>query len=168
MPTTPLGITYPQSTDHTRLWEHLQALAESVDTLLTGQPTVRKATEVLTATSATFTSETVIHSVTASLVAGKVYWVTLDTQMRSTVASTDRMTCRIREDGIAGNQLQDITLYQADTLINVPFHLEGEYTATATGAKTFVATGLRLSGSGTIVRNGGASQPSFLKLDLIR
>lgn len=33
MPSTGLGIVYPASTDHTRMWEHLQATAESVDDL---------------------------------------------------------------------------------------------------------------------------------------
>lgn len=31
MPTTPKGIVYPDSSGHTRLWEHLQALAETAD-----------------------------------------------------------------------------------------------------------------------------------------
>jgi hypothetical protein len=31
MPTTPGGIVYPNSSDHTRIWEHLQDLAESID-----------------------------------------------------------------------------------------------------------------------------------------
>lgn len=31
MPTTGRGYVYPSSAGHTRLWEHLQALAESVD-----------------------------------------------------------------------------------------------------------------------------------------
>ena len=35
MPTTPLGITYPDSTGHTRTWEHWQQLAEDVDGLQT-------------------------------------------------------------------------------------------------------------------------------------
>lgn len=39
MPTTPLGIRYPASTDHTRTWEHWQNLATDVDTLLTKPPT---------------------------------------------------------------------------------------------------------------------------------
>ena len=34
MPTTPLGITYPASTDHNRLWEHFQTLANKVDALM--------------------------------------------------------------------------------------------------------------------------------------
>lgn len=36
MPETPLGITYPAETDHTRLWEHFQSLAESVDGVVGG------------------------------------------------------------------------------------------------------------------------------------
>jgi hypothetical protein len=28
---TPLGLTYPESGDHTRLWEHFQQLAEDTD-----------------------------------------------------------------------------------------------------------------------------------------
>ena len=31
MPPTPGGIVYPNSSDHTRLWEHMQDLAESVE-----------------------------------------------------------------------------------------------------------------------------------------
>lgn len=33
MPQTPLGLTYPDDQGHTRLWEHFQTLAESVDAL---------------------------------------------------------------------------------------------------------------------------------------
>jgi hypothetical protein len=35
MPTTPLGLVYPASGEHTRVWEHLQTLAVGVDGLLT-------------------------------------------------------------------------------------------------------------------------------------
>ena len=31
MPDTSLGITYPASTAHTRIWEHVQTVAEDVD-----------------------------------------------------------------------------------------------------------------------------------------
>lgn len=33
---TSKGITYPQSTDHTRLWEHMQTLATSADQIIIG------------------------------------------------------------------------------------------------------------------------------------
>lgn len=34
MPDTSLGITYPASTAHTRIWEHVQTVADDVNTLL--------------------------------------------------------------------------------------------------------------------------------------
>lgn len=34
MPTTVRGIEYPEASDHTRLWEHFQTLAESTDAAL--------------------------------------------------------------------------------------------------------------------------------------
>jgi len=152
----------------------VSTLAVSGTSALTGGATVggnpvtaRVATEVLTATSPAFTAETLIHSVTASLVSGKVYRVTLYVQMRSTV-NTDRITARIREDSVIGTVLQDVSWEMPDTGINVPFRLEAEYTAAVTGSKTLVGTGARLSGTGTIVRNGGATQPTYLYVDLIR
>ncbi len=41
MPSTPRGITYPDSAAHTRLWEHLQTLAQSVDAALANKPFIR-------------------------------------------------------------------------------------------------------------------------------
>jgi hypothetical protein len=35
------GITYPQSTDHTRLWEHFQTLANSADGIIIGNKDVQ-------------------------------------------------------------------------------------------------------------------------------
>lgn len=34
MPATSLGLTYPDSTGHVRLWEHIQALADTVNAVL--------------------------------------------------------------------------------------------------------------------------------------
>ena len=34
MPTTSKGLPYPSSSDHTRLWEHFQALAEALDAMI--------------------------------------------------------------------------------------------------------------------------------------
>lgn len=38
MPNTSLGITYPASTDHDRIWEHIQEVASDVDALLVAAP----------------------------------------------------------------------------------------------------------------------------------
>jgi hypothetical protein len=36
MPTTPTGIVYPDSAGHTRMWDHLQALADSTHDAISG------------------------------------------------------------------------------------------------------------------------------------
>lgn len=41
MPETAHGIVYPESTDHTRLWEHYQNLAESTDELFNTIPFIQ-------------------------------------------------------------------------------------------------------------------------------
>ena len=47
MPTTPRGIVYPNSSDHTRLWEHLQETAETADAAVdTARKFVRAATAI--------------------------------------------------------------------------------------------------------------------------
>lgn len=45
MPTTSEGLTYPDSSGHTRLWEHLQTLAVNVNTALRGRARVATANE---------------------------------------------------------------------------------------------------------------------------
>jgi len=56
MPDTSLGITYPASTAHTRLWEHLQAIADDVNGLLdVPDPVNAHANGVNTITATTFT-----------------------------------------------------------------------------------------------------------------
>lgn len=72
MPDTPLGITYPASTDHTRMWEHFQTLAVDVDTLLGRKGYIADGTRNTTSASITST-ETVIQSLTFTAVAGVRY-----------------------------------------------------------------------------------------------
>lgn len=40
MPSTSLGIPYPDSTGHTRMWEHLQNLAAAVNGLFLARPKI--------------------------------------------------------------------------------------------------------------------------------
>lgn len=51
MPQTPLGLTYPASGDHTRLWEHFQSLAEGIDALLAAVPIIKSGTVQVTLTN---------------------------------------------------------------------------------------------------------------------
>lgn len=55
MPQTPLGLVYPDSAGHTRLWEHLQALAESIDAAV---PFVQSGTVSLDANNVSQVSDT--------------------------------------------------------------------------------------------------------------
>jgi hypothetical protein len=88
MPDTPLGITYPASTDHTRLWEHFQALAEDVDGLFTVRlPKIQRCT-----TQTLNSSNSVLADVTGmpgwTLEAGKVYAFRFKINWESAVATT--------------------------------------------------------------------------------
>ncbi|MEQ4301599.1 hypothetical protein ABNF97_09430 [Plantactinospora sp. B6F1] len=51
MPDTSLGITYPASSGHARIWEHFQTLADQVDALLLASRTWTSYTPVWTAAS---------------------------------------------------------------------------------------------------------------------
>ncbi|MEH0547279.1 hypothetical protein QA802_30600 [Streptomyces sp. B21-105] len=51
---TAKGITYPESTDNTRLWEHIQTLAEDVDGLITVNSNEAEDTASRTTTSTTY------------------------------------------------------------------------------------------------------------------
>lgn len=50
MPTTPRGITYPTSSEHTRLWDHLEAVATSADAAI-GDAVAGLPKKILTGTS---------------------------------------------------------------------------------------------------------------------
>jgi hypothetical protein len=52
---TAKGITYPESTDHTRTWEHWQTLAEDVNDLITVANGEAEDTTTRTTASTTFT-----------------------------------------------------------------------------------------------------------------
>ncbi|MFF9097554.1 hypothetical protein ACF1AX_31085 [Streptomyces sp. NPDC014802] len=55
---TPKGIRFPESTDHTRLWEHFQNLATDVDGLITIGSAEAEDTASRTTTSTTYTDAT--------------------------------------------------------------------------------------------------------------
>jgi hypothetical protein len=56
MATTSLGIEYPTSTGHNRLWEHFQTLADDIDALLVAVRTNMTPVTFATATNQTTTS----------------------------------------------------------------------------------------------------------------
>lgn len=132
-------------------------------------PRSRIATAVRETTSASFTVETVTDTVTASLIEGLTYTVNSFILVRSSVAG-DRNLIRIREDNLTGNQLRAaaIVIPAAGAGTDFPFYQEVLYTAIATGDKTFVLTGGRAAGSGTLTHTAGTNNPVYLYVELVQ
>jgi hypothetical protein len=136
-----------------------------VDGRIPGQ---RIATTVRTSDSSAFVSETEVDSVTAPLVSGRTYRIRHVAKFSTDSADT-LVVSRIREDSVTGTALSNhqtnmgTTSAFGFTLIN-----EVEFTATATGNKTFSATGNRNGGSGNITAEATATAPTYLYVDYIR
>jgi len=135
----------------------------SVSQIFPGQ---RIATTTETTISAGFTTETIINTVTAELVSGRTYAIGLFTGIVSTIAG-DNAEYRIREDSVAGTQLQVIRRDLLATNITEVVFLYAQYTAVATGSKTFVGTGFRQAGTGTLTRNSSATSPSYMYVEYV-
>jgi hypothetical protein len=120
-----------------------------------------------TSTSSTVTTEAVIDTVVAPVVAGRIYKVTWDGRLSSTVAADDARL-RIREDSVSGNVLMDVVWDLALTGRTPRSHLEVEYEADATEDKTLVFTLEEFAGSGNLTAIASASAPTYLYADYIR
>jgi hypothetical protein len=139
------------------------------ETIIAGRvPGERIATTTRTSNSSgVTTTETVVDSVTASLVSGRTYKVRWFGQVFSTVAD-GYVRLRIREDNVTGTEVDQ---RQQETNIAAsqafPVILEGEYTAAATASKTFVATIIRQVGTGTVTAQAGSANPTRLTVDYV-
>lgn len=131
----------------------------------------RIATAAATSDSSTFTTtETQVMSVTAPLVNGQTYRVRFIGALKSTVAN-DRVTTRLHQDNTAGADMQNqntVITTTTGTTSGYPVMFEAEYTAVATGNKTFVVTGQRVGGSGDINLEAGSDHPSYIYVDYVR
>ena len=140
------------------------------DVIYAADVNTRIKTTTRTSDTSTVTStETVADSVTASLVNGEKYRVTWMVGYTSSVAG-DTVILRLREDTVSGTQMNlargDVRLTNgAGSRWQLKF--EAEYTATATGSKTFVGTFLRGSGTGNVNIEADPNYPSYLYVDLI-
>jgi hypothetical protein len=101
--------------------------------------------------SGTFTtSETILDTVTVDVVAGRSYKIIWDTQLQSSVAD-GYARARIRETNVSGTVVQlrnhptNLTASQS-----FPIRMEASWTATSTGSMTFVATAVRMTGTGNL------------------
>jgi hypothetical protein len=125
------------------------------------------ATDISTVDSGTFTTtETVVQSITASLVSGRTYWIRSIPHFSSTTA-TDSVAARLREDNLAGAELQSDVKEVMHTTLGTVFVLEYLYNATATGNKTFVLTALRTTGAGTARREAASNRPSYMYVEYV-
>lgn len=120
-------------------------------------PGGRIASGLRTSASAGFTAETVVDTVTASLIDAATYGVWWYAQIQSTVAG-DAAGGKIREDTVAGNVLTNQRVEMADAGAGYGVAQYGEYTATATGNKVFVGTFVRSNGTGTLTASASVNQ----------
>lgn len=119
------------------------------------------------ADSATFTTtETVLITLTVPVVSGRTYSVDGKLRIQSTVGGiAEGCQVRIREDNVTGNELDRLIINVATTATTVGYGgmLLSRYTAVATGNKTFVVTGVRITGAtGTFRMEGSAASPNIL------
>lgn len=132
-------------------------------------PGERIATTIETADSSGVTTiETVVMSVSASVVAGRTYRVRFAGEFGTTVAG-DELNVYIKEDSTSGTQLQHNLVYLRTTSSNGnPHVMEAEFTAVSSGTKTFVLSIVRASGTGTARLEAFSTRPSYLYVDYIR
>lgn len=131
----------------------------------------REDTEILTSDSSTWddTPEVSITTVTATLVSGQRYKIWFHGRVSTDVAN-DTAGLRIREDaGVAGTQLGFTNMHMPTTSGNgFTTTVYAEYTAAASGSKTFTLTGQRTAGTGVAHRvRAAGSSPAFLMLDKV-
>lgn len=132
-------------------------------------PGERIATDIDTSDSAGFTTTvTQMMAVTGALVIGRIYKVVVHANLQTTVAG-DIVSLEINENTVAGATVAATSIelpsttgrgYKAD--------LEFEYTAVATGNKTFVFAGSRGGGSGTVNMHAAGASPAYMYIDYIR
>ena len=130
-------------------------------------PSQQIAITTRTSNVGTFTVETLLDSVTASLVSGKTYRVRYYVRLFSSVAD-GIARFRIHEDSISGTVLAITQLYTAVTVNqSFPTYIEVLYTAVATGDKTFVATGIRQTGTGNLTAQAATDAPTYLYVEYV-
>lgn len=142
----------------------------SGDGLSNADVAIRVATTLVTVSPATTfvgTESIALFSASALLVSGWNYKVTAFMAVKSSVAA-DIALMRIREDTAAGTQDQFGQVYIGSTSGNgFVIYLYAEYTAAATATKTWVVTGQRNGGTGTLQVVAGPTLPAFLTVDRI-
>lgn len=133
---------------------------------ITGRFRVGTGYEDTDSASIASTTFVAIASVTAQLVSGRTYHIKFITHLMSSV-TTDTATLAIREDTASGTEIQGAAALPlvGSASAGVYYQLETDYTAVATGAKTFVGVCNRASGSGNVRREAANIRPTWLIVD---
>lgn len=130
-------------------------------------PGERIATSIETSDSADFTGTAIeIQSVTAALVAGRVYRVRT-VQGYAATSDDNGVQVQLLEDSTSGTEFARAggVLLSIGTYTIVA---EGEFTAASTANKTFVAVASRAQGTGNCRLEAAAGRPAFMYVDYIR
>jgi hypothetical protein len=86
-----------------------------------------------------------------------------------TTVANDIYLGRLREDSVSGTILTERNRHVGTVSASgEALELEAEFTAVATGNKTFVATGIRNGGTGTLHADATAVRNRYLYVDYIR
>jgi hypothetical protein len=139
------------------------------ETIIAGKvPGERIDTELVTSSSAAITTtETVVMTIVAPVVAGRTYQVEADFGFTQSGAA-DTFFDRIREDSVSGTALQLRRIFGGSTGSVLSRRTYVEYTADATEDKTFVVTLQRGSGTGNIILAATAANPAYLWVNYLR
>ncbi|MEV6348576.1 hypothetical protein [Actinoplanes sp. NPDC051851] len=143
----------------------------SGDVLANAEIATRVGQNTITANTSTFTAETLIVSVTVNVEAGKRYKISGELRPCASAVASPSAECnivRIREDSLTGTQVQAAQVYLA-TASTAGFQvvLYADYTAVATGTKTFVLTSIRQAGANTHFVTAGTTAPGVITVDYL-
>jgi hypothetical protein len=112
------------------------------------------------------TTESVVDTITVSVVAGRRYRIKSVFPHNHSVAN-DRFFVLIREGTTtAGTQLTYDTTYGHTTGQTDTVRPEVDWTASSTGSQSFCVTARRTVGTGTLTPVGSATQPRSLTVEL--
>lgn len=116
--------------------------------------------------STTTTTEIVTDTLAATLVDGEDYDIDVSMIYNSSVAA-DEVTINLREGTTTSGTVLDSTrVYLPSTSGVYRGTLYALYTAGATGAQSFVATVVRVAGSGNCRRYASSTAPATIKIRL--
>lgn len=159
MPATPRGYTYPDSGAHTRLWEHLQALADTINTDVAAQVAyvdrlkLAKWHDSTTFTNTTRTDGTEVALVTLAITdPGYAYRLNVEAGVTAFINAGNAVRFRLRLGSVTGTVLgapaiEDTTGHSGTPGCTVP--LVGRRSAALTGATSVLVTGQRYVGTGS-------------------